>query len=514
MSLERLVKARYSRYQNAAPKGGQSMLRRLGITPKKEGREPRFVNYPRRIAIGVSAAALAALILVPTVGVLSAMLSFDAHAKNVPLYLSRAEAEQIKKDNFRSLNAIEYPKQGFKLEPIEKDYVDAMNDFAFRLSEGIDLRQGTVFSPLASYIGLDIFSYAGDENAMATYESVIGNKEMRQRNYLHMLRTNSFYEEDQAMSQIYNGFFFHSDYEPNPSYLDFLTSRKVEAFSADFRTALPQIADWANQRVGQQGMIKPSDFKLSDYSKALELTLMHFKSRWRSMYKKENTSDLVFHGISNDRRVPFMNHTVASRPVFDKAQIEPRHGAYEYEGYFSAYDHYLYGYSVQYLVPKSLDDSIFDLLDGVNFLEEDPDRYCYLIDKSATDPKEQDYAYGGIRFIVPRFEMNRTVDLNDAYKSMGLGSLYADRTDNHVLINAFTDSDINGSRLEDARQISCIQFNEDGTEARTIAIHVGAGNTAAYVLGSGLEIRLDQPFVYVIRDPNGLPIYIGSVTQL
>ena len=40
MSLERLVKARYSRYRNAAPKGGQSLLRRLGIAPKKEGREP------------------------------------------------------------------------------------------------------------------------------------------------------------------------------------------------------------------------------------------------------------------------------------------------------------------------------------------------------------------------------------------------------------------------------------------------------------------------------------------
>ena len=61
---------------------------------------------------------------------------------------------------------------------------------------------------------------------------------------------------------------------------------------------------------------------------------------------------------------------------------------------------------------------------------------------------------------------------------------------------------------------SMIEFDEQGTVAQTIQIHAGGAGAAAPYNGDGLHVVLNQPFVYVIHDPNGLPLYIGSVMDL
>ena len=119
-----------------------------------------------------------------------------------------------------------------------------------------------------------------------------------------------------------------------------------------------------------------------------------------------------------------------------------------------------------------------------------------------------------VRIDVPTFKIQKTLDLVQSYEGIGLGRLFEKTTDNHALGKAINGEEVYGSYLESAKQISSIEFDEQGTVAQTIQIHAGGAGAAAPYNGDGLHVVLNQPFVYVIHDPNGLPLYIGSVMDL
>ena len=57
-----------------------------------------------------------------------------------------------------------------------------------------------------------------------------------------------------------------------------------------------------------------------------------------------------------------------------------------------------------------------------------------------------------------------------------------------------------------------ISFNEDGTTIKSVSFGGFGASSAAPM--TTLTVRLDRPFVYVIYDPSGLPIYIGNVDTI
>ena len=75
-------------------------------------------------------------------------------------------------------------------------------------------------------------------------------------------------------------------------------------------------------------------------------------------------------------------------------------------------------------------------------------------------------------------------------------------------MNRIFNEDIN-VYLDWIKQKNEIQFNEDGTVFKTIAISLGAGAAAPVV--NEITINLNQPFIYVIYDTNGLPIQMGNI---
>lgn len=64
--------------------------------------------------------------------------------------------------------------------------------------------------------------------------------------------------------------------------------------------------------------------------------------------------------------------------------------------------------------------------------------------------------------------------------------------------------------VEESKQTNSVSWDEDGVVASTIeAKNFAAG--AAMEMRDGVSFTFDSPFVYVIRDRNNLPIYVGSV---
>ena len=87
---------------------------------------------------------------------------------------------------------------------------------------------------------------------------------------------------------------------------------------------------------------------------------------------------------------------------------------------------------------------------------------------------------------------------------MGLSNIYQG---NHLL-NA-----LNGwyvySYLSYTKQKTVVSFDEDGSVVKSVTMSM---ENAGKAIGEhGYHVTLNQPFVYCIKDTQGLPLVIGSV---
>ena len=65
--------------------------------------------------------------------------------------------------------------------------------------------------------------------------------------------------------------------------------------------------------------------------------------------------------------------------------------------------------------------------------------------------------------------------------------------------------------LEQFIQKNIVELNEDGTIIKTKTLASVAAKSAVGYYELGLEVKLNQPFIYIIRDINKLPIFIGYI---
>jgi serine protease inhibitor len=66
--------------------------------------------------------------------------------------------------------------------------------------------------------------------------------------------------------------------------------------------------------------------------------------------------------------------------------------------------------------------------------------------------------------------------------------------------------------ISECKQKNKVSFNEDGTTIKSVT-WTGFGAGSAGPMPDGIEVQLNQPFIYVIYDENDLPLYVGNVVN-
>ena len=513
MNHEKRFKEAYEATYPKPSDRSEDFFARTGIVRHKANKVKKYRNPIRRAAIFVPLGALSVVVLTPFAFffIMSIQSKPNFRIDKVS-YVLHTQKEK-NQETFRSLNNIEYPNRAYSYKAVSEEYRDKVNAFSLELARGVNLRENTVFSPLAAYLALDNASYAGDEATRALYDEAMGGENIRNAGYTATMQTDFFLEESMS-NQIYHGQFFNVEHPlgvlPEQEYIDHLTSRSVEAYEASFSKDLGKIASWVNGKLGEE-FARAEDFAFTDDSMMAQITLNYFKGKWLRTFYKENTSKRVFHG-EEDYYVPMMTHTYSEYVARNINEVTRGHGAYEYDKYFSVYDNYLHDYSIQYLIPKKESDNIFDLLEGVDYLTEKKENYFFLAKEGDGELRPGTY-HKNIELSVPKFSLRKKVDLKDSLAQAGLGKLFDRSASNHALGHLLQGKDEYGSWLEKIEQTSNIEFNENGTIAKSLTFVAFGAAGAAAPAETGLIVELNQPFVYVIRDPNDLPLYIGSVVN-
>ena len=474
-----------SEIKDAAPKT-EGTYERFSIKAKRHKEKNIHARKNLHVGrkIGIACAALASVvILLPGIG----LLAVSMRIKDVHHTLSRAyslkEAREIQEETFRRLNSFEYLEGGDDWK-VEDAYRDAVNAFADSLYEAMPLKSNAVYSPLSLYLHLDLLSHglANQTGTEAFDNALCLPKKDRDENFLSAFYGNR--RNEKTFASMANGAFLDDGLTFQGDYLDYLTSKYVEAYSMDFGSETDRIRmmDWANGNLNE-AMMNDEDFDFPDEISFALLSLLEFHGKWS--FEKEDTYEVPFLcKDGSEVNVPMMHDTFYGT-------------AYDYGDYWSFTMPFANGYLMQVMTPDEREGDIFSILKGKSFLQNDPEK-AYVA--------EGGYDEYLIEVGIPRFEASSSFSFVPALEKMGLGFLY-DR-DNPAFDGIAQEASI---FLVDTKQKNKVFWDEEGFRGKTVTFSMAAGSAAP--MPNGVRFTLDSPFVYVIKDPNGLPLYLGNVSS-
>ena len=447
----------------------------------------------------VSSAAVLTLVAIPLLQNIKVHSSVTTRKRAIS-----ANAIAIAESNtFKKINNVKFPENE---RPFEKQLSDsemnAYNNFTNRTYHAV---VDTSNNDNMSYAAVGLYSLMNEmygsisrEELKNDFDNLLGlNENSRKKFYEYVMLANSFVSEN-CTTQLKNSAFFNTEFNYSQEFVNKLTDLYCQAYTIDFKTEADKMVEWVNKAVNSDGFIDKSFLKMSQYTQLYFFSTLYFKNAWAHKYLSENNVDDEFY-LSNGSTITtkYMSHSYTTDCYYD------------YGSYISFKDYYLTGVgSITYLIPKDTSDDIYALTRNVNiFDEKDTNKVVFK-----RDPYSDYTSPFVVNLKTPKFKVTAEIDFKNSLSNLGFGDMFDDHFDSFH--NAFDDpaaSTLN-FYLEQAKQKNEVEFNEDGTVIKSISMGSYAERDVSVgPMGEELNIDLNQPFIYIIRDCNEVPILVGHV---
>ena len=434
------------------------------------------------------------------VGVLAVpVLAFFRVSSSVHLTRRNYTASEMaiaESNTFKALNHVAYPSADSPVRSALRDeekssYINFSNSTYHAMVDASNANNAC-YSPLGLYSTINELRGASSRDDLSEkLDNLLGlENESRVFLYSKMMGANSFACASSTI-QLRNVAFFNNRFSPSRDYVDYLTSLYCQAYSMDFKADAGKIIEWADRATDSSNFIDNAFLEIDDQSEFLLLSSVYFKSAWRNKYLSENNvSDPFYLSSGSTVTATYMKHSYFADCYYD------------YGSYISVKDYYLNSWaSVTYLVPKDVNQNIFELTKSANIFEEDSDKKVLTPNGRGTM----------VELKTPKFHFKADSDFKSCLRALDLGEVFDPNINSFG--NAFSDENAGSTNfyLQNLKQRNEVEFNEDGSTVRSISFGAGAGGSAPLSPDGGLEVELNQPFIYIIKDINDMPIFVGHV---
>ncbi|MCR5185479.1 MAG: hypothetical protein K6C32_05345 [Bacilli bacterium] len=402
---------------------------------------------------------------------------FSLNEKKVAIYNSK-------------LNEVNYPKEKGNVDYSEIE-LDSYLDYSYLFYKENAYKS---YAPSTLYGVLHNLSNAlKDEELINKTNNVLGlNNESRDAFYRKIVQ-NNHYANDNGTSQINNAAFFNKILRTyKQSYIDKLTNTYTEAFNLDFSNSgeVDEIVKWVNSRLNDDKFIDRNFLQMNEETVLYLFSTLYFSQNWNHLFVKEDTVTKPFQ-LEDGTKVnkKFMTHSYMTSKYYD------------YDSYISFNDYYTNGNSIQYITTKNANDDIKDIIKDVNFLKQDEEK--------AVGTNSGVF----INLSVPSFKEDSEINFNNILNNLGLNDYFNYTKD--PFSEAFEPLEDHYTYLQVVKQKNSVTLNEDGTIVKSVAM----ATVGDYATSAGpdqeiyLHIELNHPFIYVIKDFKGLPLYIGYMNN-
>jgi serpin B len=200
-----------------------------------------------------------------------------------------------------------------------------------------------------------------------------------------------------------------------------------------------------------------------DSVKAVVLDTIYFKGTWQKQFSANATYEDTFYGVTGDEQTKFMHQTSKFDYYAndDFAMIEMGYTNSDLAMDVAVIDNY---------------SSKKDILSAYDFIAKNVSK---LETKKVT-------------LSMPKFEIDADLNIINAYKYAGINNLFSASADLSKLADDIYISDV----IQKAKII----VDEEGTEAAAVTMMMAELSSALTEPEEIIEMNINKPFVYVIRD--------------
>ena len=357
-------------------------------------------------------------------------------------------------------------------------------DFAIRLfQKARDDNKNSLISPLSVMLALSMTANGARGETLAQMESLLGGEiPMETLNEYLYSYIKALPSEKTAKLNIANSIWFRDNgftaekafLQKNADYYGAAAYKSV----FDEKT-LRDINNWVKKNT--DGMIEKIIDDLAPDAVMYLINTVLFDAEWENIYKKDEIRDGTFTALDGTKRTVSMMYSEEHRYLDDGKAT----------GFIKPYKN---GYSLVALLPNgdiSLGDYVASM-SGKAFID---------TVKNAKDVP--------VETAIPKFSYDYDTEMSGALKALGMTNPFEPSKADFSALGASDSGSIFISRVLHKAYIA---VDEKGTKA-------GAATAVETILMSNTagiyRVTLDRPFVYaVIDDATGLPIFIGTVTEL
>ena len=388
--------------------------------------------------------------------------------------LSVSYPEKIAYDDFNG-------KAENKLQNVvDPDFLEDVNDFAYKTAgEVLKNSDGNIsYSPISLYYALALATTgANGETANELYNLLdVDTSEELSQNASKLYRQ-LYFENEIGSLKIANSLWLNDKLEVKEPFIQNAAENfYASVYSVNFKDKnLPQLmSKWVKDNVN--GTIEPQ-INIDKSQIMSILNTIYFYDEWVHAFDSTKTEKDVFHINDKDTvdadfmNKEFMSSVFYTGDNFSRASLALKNGS-----------------EMTFVLPDE-SVSIYDLVKNDDTIED-----------ILEDGKRQ---VGKVTWKIPKFKTGSELSLVEVLKSLGITSAFNENAD-------FSNITDEKAFISDIKQQTHIAIDEKGVEASAFT-NISFATSMMPI--SEIEMKLDRPFLYAIRDTNGTVLFIGICTN-
>lgn len=390
--------------------------------------------------------------------------------------LSSCNAKKIKNislkenENFEILSKVKYPNTTFDIDVYDESFNQLISDFSTKMIKEIfNESSNEIFSPVSLYFALSmLLEGVSSEKAFYELENLLGKDILDIRTYLKKVFSNNYYSNKNGRTYFANSIWIDKTLDVNNDYTKLLKNHYYATnYHVNFKSkvAKENIVKWINHYTEDLLNLTPDTYELSSDTALLLINTLYFNNKWQKEFDENATVNNSFYTSSGKIiNTPFMMHRIES---YYKDTPD----------YITVVDHFENGNTITYISPK--------------------DSFENILNKNLKE-FEEDLETRNIIFSLPKFEVTKTYTLNDTLKTLGVNEIFKNNNNFEKIAPSLFVSMV--------RQDVGIKLDEKGVMAAA-ASSIGLNKTSMPI--DEVIVTLNKPFMYIIKDSTGLPLFIG-----
>ena len=380
-------------------------------------------------------------------------------------------------------------------EQLEDDVTEALATLAPFFQESAALymsdsgSENRIWSPVNAYIALATLAEVTGGNSRRQILDALGTPDLSTlRSQVSALWEEVYQDDGKEISILANSLWLSDGLSYNQQTMDDLSYyyyTSIYQTDLNSKKATTALQTWLNNNTG--GLLK-KNVSTSSFPQDAVLTLastVYLQSKWVDEFSAANNTRDIFHAPSGDTTVTYMN------------KKETKTYYYWGESYGAVALSLKNGCKMWFILPDE-DKTVDDVLAQGQYLEHILGAMVY------EDNDSQRYVKANLS--VPKFDVTSSADLTQMLQSMGITDIFDLEASDFTAITS--DSPVTITAVNQAARVI---IDEQGVKAASYIELPGAG--AAAPPEEIIDFILNRPFLFVIADSSGIPLFTGVVNN-